>query len=146
MDDPDAPRAVLLFDGVCNLCNGFVRFVIPRDPRRHFLFASLGSEAALRLMEQAGVSRAAADSVVLIEGGRPFLRSAAVLRIARGLRFPWPLLYALMLVPRPLRDGAYDVVARNRLRWFGRRDACMVPGPDTRDRFLFDTRAARPLR
>ncbi len=132
----DAPHAVVLFDGVCNLCNGFVRFVIPRDPRGHIRFAALQSEAARRLMGQAGVTPGGADSVVLVEGQRAFVRSEAALRIARQLRFPWPILYGLVIVPRPLRDWVYDIVARNRFRWFGRRDVCMVPGPDTQDRFL----------
>ena len=136
MGSYDAPHAVVLFDGVCNLCNGFVRFVIPRDPPGHIRFAALQSEAARRLMAQTGLTADGADSIVLVEGQRAFVRSEAALRIARQLRFPWPMLYGLVIVPRPLRDWAYDVVARNRLRWFGRRDVCMVPGPETRDRFL----------
>lgn len=129
-------HAVVLFDGVCNLCNGFIRFVIPRDPRGYFRFAPLSSAAAARAMADAGVTAGEADSILLIENRRAFLRSAAALRIARRLRFPWPLAYGLMIVPRPFRDWGYDVVARNRFRWFGRRDVCMVPGPETRDRFL----------
>jgi predicted DCC family thiol-disulfide oxidoreductase YuxK len=131
----DAPHAVVLFDGVCNLCNGVVRFVIPRDPRGHIRFAALQSEAAQRLMAETGVT-GGADSIVLVEGRRACVRSEAALRIARRLRFPWPLLYGFVIVPRPVRDGIYDLVARNRLRWFGRRDVCLVPGPETRDRFL----------
>jgi predicted DCC family thiol-disulfide oxidoreductase YuxK len=132
----NAPRAVVLFDGVCNLCNGFVQFVIPRDPLGHVRFAALQSEAARRLMAQTGVTPGSADSIVLVEGQHAFVRSEAALRIARQLRFPWPILYGLVVVPRPLRDWVYDIVARNRYRWFGRRDVCMVPGPETRDRFL----------
>ena len=132
----DAPHAVVLFDGVCNLCNGFVRFVVPRDPRGHIRFAALQSEAARRLMARTGVTPGGADSIVLIEGQRAFVRSEAALRVARQLRFPWPILYGLVIVPRPLRDWVYDIVARNRFRWFGRRDVCMVPGPETQDRFL----------
>src|SRR6476660_9125998 len=99
----DAPRAVVLFDGVCNLCNGFVRFVIPRDPLGHVRFAALQSEAARRLMAPTGVTPGDADSIVLVEGERAFVRSEAALRIARQLRFPWPLLYGLVVVPRPIR-------------------------------------------
>jgi predicted DCC family thiol-disulfide oxidoreductase YuxK len=141
MDDGASPDAVVLFDGVCNLCNGFVRFAIPRDPHRHLRFAALDSPAAIRLMTAAGVAPGSIDSVVLIDGGRAFVRSAAVLRIARRLRFPWPLVYGLVVVPRPVRDWMYDVVARHRLGWFGRREACLVPGPETQDRFLVDTSA-----
>jgi predicted DCC family thiol-disulfide oxidoreductase YuxK len=127
---------VVLFDGVCNLCNGFVQFVIPRDPAGYFRFAALQSRAAARLMTDAGVVLPGGDSVVLIADGRAFTRSAAVLHIARRLRWPWPLASALIVIPRPIRDAIYDVVARNRVRWFGQRESCMVPGPGLRERFL----------
>jgi predicted DCC family thiol-disulfide oxidoreductase YuxK len=127
-------RSVLLFDGVCNLCNGFVRFIIERDPARRFQFAPLQSDAARRLLQAAPLP----DSLVLVEDGRFFVRSAAVLRVARGLRFPWSLAYVFVAVPRPLRDWVYDIVARNRYGWFGRRDVCMVPTPELKARFLSD--------
>jgi len=129
-------ESVVLFDGVCNLCNGFVQFVIARDSRRRFRFGALSSDAAVRLMACAGMTTGRGDSLILIEGGRAYLRSAAALRVARDLGFPWSLAYTLIAVPRPLRDWAYDVVARHRYQWFGRRDACMVPGPTTQGRFL----------
>ena len=134
--------SVICFDGDCNLCNGFVRFVIARDPAQRFRFAPLSSAIAVRLLREAGAPDAGRDAdghfgtVVLIEDGRYFARSTAVLRIARRLRFPWSLAYGLLLVPRPLRDWAYDVVARNRIRWFGEPDHCLVPGPETANRFL----------
>jgi predicted DCC family thiol-disulfide oxidoreductase YuxK len=131
---------VLLFDGVCTLCNGFVRFVIERDPAGRFQFAPLQSDAARRLL--GAVPQPLPDSLVLAENGRLFMRSTAALRVARGLRFPWPLAYVLVAVPRPVRDWVYDAVARNRYRWFGRRESCMVPTPELRARFL-DDRAAR---
>jgi predicted DCC family thiol-disulfide oxidoreductase YuxK len=129
-------RAVLLFDGVCTLCNGFVQFVIQRDPAGRFQFATLQSDAARRLLQAA--PQPLPDTLVLVENGRVFLRSTAALRVARGLKFPWPLAFVLVVVPRPLRDWVYDVVARNRYRWFGRRDVCMVPTPELRARFLSD--------
>jgi predicted DCC family thiol-disulfide oxidoreductase YuxK len=129
-------RAVLLFDGVCTLCNGFVQFVIQRDPAGRFQFATLQSDAARRLLQAA--PQPLPDTLVLVENGRMFLRSTAALRVARGLKFPWPLAYVLVVVPRPLRDWLYDIVARNRYRWFGRRDVCMVPTPELRARFLSD--------
>ena len=135
-------KSIVCFDGDCNLCNGFVQFVIPRDPAARFKFAPLKSAIAARLLREAGVpgnvDTAGGDpaTVVLIERGRSFVRSAAVLRIARGLRFPWPLVYGLVVVPRPLRDWVYDVIARNRIRWFGEPNACLVPGPETANRFL----------
>jgi predicted DCC family thiol-disulfide oxidoreductase YuxK len=127
---------VLLFDGVCTLCNGFVRFVIERDPAGRFQFAPLQSAAAARLL--GATARPLPDSLVLLEDGRLFTRSTAALRVARGLRFPWPLAYVFVAVPRPVRDWVYDAVARNRYRWFGRREICMVPTPELRSRFLND--------
>ena len=126
----------ILFDGVCNLCNGFVRFVIARDPAARFRFAPLTSPAATLVLRQAGVSRPLPDSIVFIEDGKAYVRSDAALRIARGLRFPWPLLYAFVIVPRVIRDGIYDAIAARRYRWFGRQDVCMVPAPELRERFL----------
>jgi predicted DCC family thiol-disulfide oxidoreductase YuxK len=128
--------AVVLFDGVCNLCNGSVQFVIERDPSARFHFAALASEAAQRVLGECGVNVSLPDSIVLIEQGRLYTRSAAALRIARRLTFPWPLLFVLIVVPRPLRDLVYDLVARKRYRWFGKRDSCMVPTPELRARFI----------
>ena len=127
---------VILFDGVCNLCNGFVQFVIARDPAARFHFAALQSESARRLLARVDGLGEVPDSVVLVDRGRIYTRSSAALRIARGLPFPWSLARALIVVPRPLRDWVYDRVARHRYRWFGRKDTCMVPTPDVRARFL----------
>jgi predicted DCC family thiol-disulfide oxidoreductase YuxK len=128
---------VVLFDGVCNLCSAVVQFAIPRDPRGRLRFAPLQSVAAERLL--AGLPPRAdpiPDSFVLIEDGRLRLRSSAALRLVRYLAMPWPLLAVFVVVPRPLRDWAYDAVARRRYRWFGVRSACFVPTPEIRDRFL----------
>jgi predicted DCC family thiol-disulfide oxidoreductase YuxK len=127
---------VVLFDGVCNLCNGSVRFVIERDPHKHFQFAPLQSETATTLIGGTADPLAMPDSIVLVDDGRLYVRSTAALRIARRLRFPWPLLWVFMAVPRPLRDWVYDVIARHRYGWFGKRDTCMVPTKEIRDRFL----------
>ena len=129
---------VILFDGVCNLCNGFVQFVIARDPQGRFRFASLQSKAAAALLNGQMQSGPLPDSVLLAEDGRIYTRSTAALRVARGLGFPWNLSYGLVMVPKPLRDAVYDWVARNRYAWFGKRDVCMVPTPDQRARFLDD--------
>jgi predicted DCC family thiol-disulfide oxidoreductase YuxK len=128
--------STILFDGVCNLCNGFVRFVIARDPAARFRFAALTSPAAAEPLRRAGVAGPLPDSMILIENGRAYLRSDAPLRIARGLRFPWPLLYGFIVVPRFIRDRVYDLIAARRYRWFGRRDACMIPTPELKQRFL----------
>lgn len=132
------PHPVILFDGVCNLCNGLVQFVIARDPAARFRFASLQSGAAASLLTLRPNAAATPDSIVLFENGRRYTQSLAALRIARGLGFPWSLAYGLAAVPKPLRDMVYDWVAQNRYRWFGRRDACMVPTSELRGRFLPD--------
>jgi predicted DCC family thiol-disulfide oxidoreductase YuxK len=127
----------VLFDGVCNLCNGLVQFVIRRDPPPPRLrFAALQSEAGTRLVQLHGRGDSARASVVLVEGGRAYAESTAVLRTLRRLGFPWSLCYAAIVVPRPVRDAVYCFVARHRYRWFGKRDACMVPTPELRSRFL----------
>jgi len=126
----------VLFDGVCNLCNGAVRFIIARDAAARFQFAALTSDAARRLLGEAGVSSVPFDSIVLIEQGQVYTKSTAALRIARRLRFPWNWSYALIVLPAALRDWAYDLIARNRYRWFGKQDTCMVPTPELSGRFL----------
>jgi predicted DCC family thiol-disulfide oxidoreductase YuxK len=128
--------AAILFDGVCNLCNGVVRFVIARDPSARFSFAALQSPAAASLLQEAHATAPLPDSIVLVEDERIYTRSDAALRIARGLRFPWPLAYGFIVVPRFVRDSVYDFIATHRYRWFGRRDVCMVPTPDLSRRFL----------
>jgi len=130
--------ATILFDGVCNLCNGFVQFVIARDPAARFRFATLQSDAASAVLRDAGVTAPLPDSIVLVEDGAAHVRSGAALRILRGLRFPWPLAYALIIVPRVVRDRAYDFIAAHRYRWFGRRESCWLPTPDLKRRFLND--------
>jgi predicted DCC family thiol-disulfide oxidoreductase YuxK len=127
-----------LFDGVCHLCNGFVRFIIERDPAARFQFGALQSDAAQRLLASAGCSSPATpQALVLLEDGYAFTRSTAALRIVRRLSFPWPLAYGFVVIPRPLRDAIYDWVARHRDRWFGRLDRCAVPTPEQRRRFLY---------
>jgi len=128
--------SLVLFDGVCNLCNGFVQFAIARDPRRQFQFGALQSAAARRVLELHDAPDPLPDTIVLVEDGRVFTGSTAALRIARRLTFPWSLASALLAVPRPFRDWIYAIVARHRYRWFGRRDHCLVPTPALRARFI----------
>ncbi|MBL8729646.1 MAG: DUF393 domain-containing protein [Planctomycetes bacterium] len=130
----DAP--LILFDGDCNLCNGAVQFVLRRDPNGRFRFASLQSVAGRAALAAAAPGAELPDSIVLLHGGRLRTRSTAALAIARGLRFPWPLVSVFWLVPYPLRDLVYDWIARHRHRWFGRRQECWVPTPALRARFL----------
>ena len=135
---------VVLFDGDCNLCHGAVQFVLRRDRRQRFRFASLQSAAGRRLLADLGVLGTLPDSIVLVHAGRVRTKSAAALAIARGLRWPWPLATVAWLVPWPLRDLVYDWIARNRHRWFGRRQECWVPTPDLRARFLDQAERGAP--
>jgi predicted DCC family thiol-disulfide oxidoreductase YuxK len=128
--------SLVLFDGVCNLCDAFVQFVMARDPGGQFQFGALQSAAARRVLELHDAPEPLPDALVLVEDGRVFTGSTAALRIARRLTFPWSLASALLAVPRPLRDGIYAIVARHRYRWFGRRDHCLVPTPALRARFI----------
>jgi len=136
-DLDSSPRAgVVLFDGVCNLCNGYVRFVVRRDPRRRFRFASLQSTFGASALLRHGLPADYLGSILLLEDGVLFAKSDAVLRIVRRLRWPWPAIGILVVVPRALRDLVYDWVARNRYRWFGKRESCMLPSADDAARFL----------
>lgn len=132
------PRALLLFDGVCNLCNGLVNFVLDHDSEGDFLLGALQSEAARPYLRAFGVDPEALDTVVLIENGQLYRRSTAALRVVRRLDAPWLLLYGLVVVPRPVRDWMYDRIASNRYQWFGKRSECRVPTPELKDRFLED--------
>ena len=133
-----APRALLLFDGVCNLCNGFVNVILDADSEAYFRFGALQSDAARPYLQAFDLNPDDLSTVVLIEEGRVYTRSTAALRVLRRLDFPWPLLYAFIVVPRPLRDWVYDRIAERRYDWFGRRNECRVPTPELRDRFLED--------
>jgi predicted DCC family thiol-disulfide oxidoreductase YuxK len=127
---------IILFDGVCNLCNGWVQFIIKRDARALFRFAALQSRAGQRILTQYGLCPQLLDSMVLIDAGSVFTKSDAVLRIVGYLPGMWPLLGLLRIVPRWLRNGAYDRIAENRYRWFGKKDACMLPTGNVAHRFL----------
>ena len=130
---------IILFDGVCNLCSGVVRFVIARDPRAHFRFAALQSDAARRACAEIAAAPPAEvdpDTIVVIASGRALERSDAALAIAARLPFPWPLLGVFRVLPRGVRDWLYRLVAHNRYRWFGKSDTCMMPTPELRARFL----------
>ncbi|SET95532.1 thiol-disulfide oxidoreductase DCC family protein [Paenibacillus sp. NFR01] len=129
-------KTVVLIDGVCHLCQGLVRFIVRRDPQGHCLFAPLQSEIGAELMQKARLDAGQLNTVVVMENGTVYTESGAVLRIFRRLRFPWPAAYAFVLVPVPLRNAVYRYVARNRYRWFGRDEACLLPTPEVRKRFL----------
>ena len=127
---------IVLFDGVCNLCSGLVQFLVPRDPDGKFHFASLQSDVGQELLAEHGLPTDRLESIVVIEGDDCYVKSDAVLRIAAHLGGVYALLPPFRALPRGLRDRAYDLVARRRYRWFGRKDQCMMPSGDVRSRFL----------
>jgi len=131
MDHP-----VILFDGICNFCNGAVNFVLKQDKKGIFRFAPLQSEAGQKLLKQYNLSTNDFDSFVLIDDEKVYKKSTASLRVMNKLPWYWKEAQILRIVPRPLRDAIYDFIARNRYKWFGRKEKCMVPTPELRNRFL----------
>ncbi|WP_426061904.1 thiol-disulfide oxidoreductase DCC family protein [Hymenobacter sp. B1770] len=137
---PQPGPDTILFDGVCNLCNGFVQFVIRHDPQGHFRFAALQSPAAQELLTRHGLVStnlpSEPESVMLLSGGQLYSHSTAVLRIAHAMGGAWRVAGLGWVLPRSWRDALYRYVARNRYRWFGREESCMLPTPALKARFL----------
>ena len=131
-------HAIILFDGVCNLCNGAVQRIIKADPHGYFKFAALQSSIARDLLvaQDAADLQKSQDSMVLLENNAVYTASTAALHIARKLRWPYPLTRIFQVIPTWLRDKLYYFIARNRYRWFGRKSSCMVPDAGLQDRFL----------
>jgi predicted DCC family thiol-disulfide oxidoreductase YuxK len=125
-----------LFDGVCNLCSRSVQFILKRDRRNLFRFASLQSPLGQSLLQGTGLPPDHLDSFVLVENNKVYTRSSGALRVCRKLGGAWPLLYVLMIIPRPLRDGIYNWIARRRYKWFGKKESCWLPSPEWKSRFL----------
>jgi predicted DCC family thiol-disulfide oxidoreductase YuxK len=124
----------VFFDGVCNLCSGSVQYIISHDKHDRFRFASLQSEYAAK--ELAGADLHKVDSIVLKKDGKIYTRSTAALKIASKLSFPTNLLYIFIIVPPFIRNVVYDFIARNRYKWFGKKEACWLPSPELRSKFL----------
>jgi predicted DCC family thiol-disulfide oxidoreductase YuxK len=131
---PDHP--IILFDGVCNFCNGAVNFTIKRDKQKKIRFAALQSDAGRQLVQQLGLPADDMRSFLFIENGKVYNRSTAALKMCRYLSGLWPLCYGLIIVPSFIRNGIYDWIAKNRYKWFGERQECMIPTPDIKARFL----------
>jgi predicted DCC family thiol-disulfide oxidoreductase YuxK len=131
-------RETIVFDGVCVLCSRSVAFVLAHDRSRRYRFAALQTRSGRELLERNGLDPADPVSMLLTDGTRVWTESDAILRVMSGFGGAWRLAAALRVVPRPLRDWAYRTVARNRYRWFGKRDSCIMPSPETRERFLLD--------
>lgn len=129
------PKAVILFDGVCNFCNNSVQFIIRRDREAYFSFVSLQSETGAQLLREHSYTDDL-NSVVVIDQGRLYTKSDAALQIIWHFHGLWRMARILRWVPRLVRDHAYDIIAKNRYRWFGTRESCMLPSPEIRSRFL----------
>jgi predicted DCC family thiol-disulfide oxidoreductase YuxK len=127
---------VLLFDGVCNLCNGAVNFIIDHDPKAHFKFAALQSDYGQAQLTTLGYDTEEFDSLVLLSKGEVYIKSTAALKIARKLSGLWPVLSIFLVLPPVLRDWAYNIIAKNRYSWWGKRDSCRMPTPALRQRFM----------
>lgn len=127
---------VILFDGVCNLCNDSVQFILKRDKKKQFRFASLQSNAGQQLLHQFSLPAANFNSFVLLEKDKVYTKSTGALRMCKLLGGGWALLYALIIVPRFIRDAVYNMIARNRYKWFGKKEECWLPTPELKERFL----------
>jgi predicted DCC family thiol-disulfide oxidoreductase YuxK len=129
-------KAIILFDGVCNLCDRSVQFILKRDKKGYFQFASLQSEAGQALLQKYNLPTEDFGSFVLIEKGKAYQKSTGALRVCRHLGAAWPLMYGFIIIPPFIRHAVYTLLARNRYRWFGKKEACMMPQPEWKERFL----------
>lgn|SRR5690606_1957947 len=127
---------IILFDGICNLCNAAINLVIERDKKDIFKFATLQSDIGQELTSNYKIDSSKVDSIILIDGEKHYTKSTAALRIAKQLSGAYPLLYGFVILPKPFRDVVYDYIARNRYKWFGKMDNCRVPTPELIQKFL----------
>jgi predicted DCC family thiol-disulfide oxidoreductase YuxK len=129
-------KNIILFDGVCNLCNSSVQFIIKRDKKRKFLFASLQGETGKEILQRFNLPADYINSFILFENGRIYTHSTGALRMMKLLGGGWKLLYGFIVVPKFIRDAVYNLIAKNRYKWFGKRVECMIPTPELKERFL----------
>lgn len=129
-------KSLLLFDGVCNLCNGAVNFIIDKDHCNRFVFASLQSKLGQQMARKYNFPKDDFKSMVLVKGNKVFLKSDAALEVSRDLSKGWRLLFAFKIIPKFIRNGIYDIIAANRYKWFGKEDQCRVPSADLQNRFV----------
>jgi predicted DCC family thiol-disulfide oxidoreductase YuxK len=127
---------LILFDGVCNFCNYWVNFAIRRDKQKKLRFTPFQGNTAKKVLPRYHINPSALSSVIFIDNGKAYTQSSAAIRICKHLNGGWKILYGLMIIPKPLRDLIYNWIALNRYRWFGKKDQCMIPSPEVRERFL----------
>lgn len=133
---PTPKHSIVLFDGVCHLCNGSVNFLLKRDKKECFLFATLQSDSGQALLKQHQLSTNDLDTVILIQQGQFYTKSTAILRVLKELGRGWQIFYVFILLPRFIRDAIYNLVAHSRYRLFGKNEQCRMPSPDIERRFL----------
>ena len=136
MNQLSTGNKIVLFDGVCNLCNNSVQFIIKRDRKKQFRFASLQGNFGQKFLKKHNLPADNFNSFILLEDEKVYTRSAGALRMLKHLGGGWSLFYAFMILPKFIRDVVYNWVARNRYKWFGKQDACMIPTPELKERFL----------
>lgn len=129
-------KTILLFDGYCNLCQSSVQFVLKHEKKPEIYFASLQSETGIQLLNHFGINSNEVDSLVLIENNKAFIKSSAALRALKYLKGIYPLGFALIIIPEFIRNAVYDFIAKNRYKWYGKTESCMVPDKDLMKRFL----------
>jgi len=136
MFTPTVKYNIVLFDGICNLCNHIVDFLIDRDSKKRFRFASLQSDIGQKIVKKFNLATIEVYTIILVEGEKCYTKSTAVLRIAKMLKAPWPILFGFIIIPRFFRDALYNIISKRRYRWFGKMDKCRIPTEELRDRFL----------
>lgn len=128
--------AIVIFDGICNFCNSSIHFIIKHDHKNYFKFATLQSEKAKDLVSNFNIDLSKNNSILLIEKNKIYYKSTAALRIAKKLNNVYSLLYIFIIVPVFIRNAIYDYVAKNRYKWFGKKEACMLPSAEIRSKFI----------
>ena len=129
-------KPIILFDGYCNLCNASVNFIIRRDRKDLFRFATFQSDAGKEIAKKLGIENIVSDTIILYRHGKIYTRSTAAIIISSKLSGLWPILYIFIVIPPPLRNGVYNLISRNRYKWFGRKENCMMPTKETLEKFI----------
>ena len=136
IEDVIKKHPILLFDGICNLCNNSVQLVIKNDARNIFRFAPLQNAEVIKFLNKHTTNFNGIDSIILITPKKIYTKSSAALRVAKQLKGFYPLLYIFYIIPKPMRDLVYDFIAKNRYKWFGKQTSCMIPAPELKNKFL----------
>lgn len=129
-------KKIILFDGVCNLCNGAINFIIKRDKKDIFRYASLQSDVGLKLTKERGIDTSKMDTFLLIESDKYYHKSTAALHIARQLSGVYPLFSIFLIIPKPIRNWVYGIISKNRYKWFGKNESCLIPTPKLKSLFI----------